>query len=83
MIRTCSTGYTGFIHVNFLGGGHTYLHCKQKQFQETSCATDKGWHMPGFKEVVTPTPFKVIMKSFSCSWQWFTCCFSLLLQSKW
>jgi len=37
--------------INNLGGGHThtYRHCRQKQFQETSRAPAKGQHAPGLK----------------------------------
>jgi len=51
MIRTCSTGHTGPIHVNGLRDRYTHayrLH-RQKQFQETSNMQAKGWRAPGLK----------------------------------
>jgi len=49
MFRSCSTGYTGSIHMNALGSGHrhTYSHRGQKQFQQTSHTPAKGQHMTG------------------------------------
>jgi len=43
MIRTCLTSHTGFIHSE----ADTHTCCRQKQFQETSCALAFGLHAPG------------------------------------
>jgi len=53
MIRTCSTGYTGSIHVNALRGGHTrILTSWTKAIQETSRMPAFGQHMPGLKIII-------------------------------
>ena len=55
LLRTCSTDHTGSIHVNALGGRHTYTysHHRQKQFQETSHVLAKGRCVPGLKSKET------------------------------
>ena len=42
-IRTCSTGYAGFIHINTLWGRHTDTHtCCESNFKKPSLASMLG-----------------------------------------